>query len=165
MSPRNLGRLQFGRWDLLDGWVISARLSLLLAITSHWSRMPSSDAVQLKAAYSGMAAMPNGPDALQGWQLHQSTCTLPACPVGLSLASSPPMRSMGSEQPRPVFCTATPPPRAGFNALMRVSMGSPAGTVDPFNTCGAIRRQWHHRAPDMARQEHSNPGGSHLEWC
>lgn len=81
---------------------------------------------------------------------------LSARSVGLSLASSPPMRSMGSEQPRLVFCTATPPPRAGFNALMRVSMGSPAGTVDPSNTCGAIRRQWHHRAPDTARQEHSN---------
>ena len=50
-----------------------------------------------RAASRGMVAMPNGPEAPQRWPFHQSTCTLSASPVGLSLAMGIPVRSLRSE--------------------------------------------------------------------
>jgi len=43
-----------------------------------------------------MVAMPNGPGAAQRWPFHQSTCTVSASPVGLSLANGAPVRSLVS---------------------------------------------------------------------
>jgi len=68
-------------------------LSLTLAISNHaLVQKCGSEAMWSRAASSGMVAMPNGPDAPQRWPFHQSTCTLSASPVGLSLASGAPVR-------------------------------------------------------------------------
>jgi len=69
------------------------QLSLTLAISDHaLVQKCGSEAMWSRAASSGMVAMPNGPDAPQRWPFHQSTCTLSASPVGLSLASGAPVR-------------------------------------------------------------------------
>jgi len=75
-----------------------------LAIPGHaLAQKCGSDAMWLSAASSRMVMTPNGPDAPQRWPFHQSTWTLSASPVGLSLASGAPVRSA----PGLLHCDAT----------------------------------------------------------
>jgi len=76
---------------------LNRNLSLTLAISGHaLIQKCGSEAMCSRAASRGMVAMPNGPEAPQRWPFHQSTWTLSASPVGLSLASGAPVHSLVS---------------------------------------------------------------------
>ncbi len=73
-----------------------------------------------------MVAMPSGPDAPQRRPFHQSTCTLSASPVGLSLAMGTPVRVLPCDRYDPAAARRAPvrptPPRLpGTKGRLRVS--------------------------------------------
>ena len=114
-----------------------------------------------RAASSVMVAMPHGPDAAQRWPFHQSICTLWASPVTFE----PGQRRTGALARKRVTapCLAhRDAARVWLKVSMRSRIGSLAGTVDPSNACGVVRKQRQHCETTMARQADPEPASAVL---